>query len=55
MDKKLEERIHNIVTVEIELQRELSAAISQVLKKYDISGEYMFNVWRSADISRGLS
>jgi hypothetical protein len=49
MKKELEERIKTVVKVELELQRELSTAISSVLKKYNISGEYMFNVYRSAD------
>ena len=49
MEKELEERIRSIVEVEIKLTRELSTAISHVLKKYEISGEYMFHVWRDAD------
>jgi hypothetical protein len=49
MDKALEERIKSIAILQVKLDRELAQAISQVLKKYDVTGKYIFNVRKDAD------
>jgi hypothetical protein len=49
MEKALEERIKSESKVIVELEKELAQAISQVLKEYGVTGEYLFNVQKDAD------
>ncbi len=49
MDKRLEERTNAEGEILLKLERELSKAISVVLRRYGIGGPYIFNVRREQD------